>query len=59
MDVFPDLLQDSASLLVTTETHFLTFKFVPSKNKNRKVYRLKRACELQCITDLRHNRKTG
>lgn len=59
MDIFPDLLKDSVSLLVTTETHLLTLKFVPSKDKNRKIYQLTRACELQCITDLRHNRKTG
>lgn len=55
-----DISKEDGPVLGTTETHFLTFKIIPQKESNhKKIYQLVRACDLQCIHEIFHNKKNG
>ena len=58
LDTFPDKNKEDGALIATSETHLLTFKCIPHgvNKKNIKVYQMTRACDLQCIHELHHNR---
>lgn len=60
LDIFQDINKQDGPILGTTQTHLLTFKQIPQKQKNTlKLYQLVRACELQCVHEVYHNKKTS
>ena len=57
LDTFLDIFKEEGALVATSETHLLTFTILfTGPNKKNKLYQITRACDLQCIHEVHHNR---